>query len=139
MSRPVGIFLAWLLPLALISLLLAAWWLSFRFGPELSASAVGIGAGAVGAALSYILSRRTLDSSQLTFLRAYFGGLALRFVLLALAGFAVWGLARWSLKHYLIAVALTYPFFLIVEAWRLSRDLASRRRDETAQDSRVGE
>ena len=127
MSHPVAIFLILLLVLLLLSLILAAWILSFRSGPELWGACAGVCAGSLSAALSYFMLRRALSASNLSFLKAYFAALALRLALLFLSGLIVWAWTGWSLWHYMIAVALSYPLILFLEAWCLSRDLPGKK------------
>lgn len=125
MKRPVGIFLAGLLVLLLIGLLL----IRALAGPESADRAGGVAglvAGAVAALLSFFPLRRGLRGSNQGFLKAYFGGLVLRFALLALVAAGVWRLTQWNLRAYLTAVALSYPLIMALEGWVLSRELPGR-------------
>ena len=122
MSSPALRFLIGLLLLALVlavlgSLLAESWVPGSR-----SAILGAVTLATLAAGLGYFQIRRALPRGNMDFLRAYFGGLALRFVLLALAGLAAWRLSDWNMTVFLAGLAGSYPILLGYEAWRASGD-----------------
>ena len=139
MSAPGRSFAIGLSSLTLLFALIAALWLASRGGKALPGALAGVAASAGSAGISYGLMTSVLRSSNLGFLRAHFAGMLLRILLLAMAGLLVWKLLDWSGFHFLIAVAATYPFFLFLEAWQLSRRLSRPQSAETAGKTQSGE
>jgi len=89
-------------------------------------ASAGLIAVLLAVATSFLLLRQALRGASLSFLRAYFMGLLLRVLLLATLGLAVWGATDWELRAFLVAVALSYPFAIALEAWALSREAQRR-------------
>lgn len=88
---------------------------------------------ALTAGFGYFQIRRALSLGNLDFMRAYFGGLALRFAFLALAGLAVWRLSDWNMTVFLTGLAVSYPIMLAYETWRVSGDWRRSAAGETNQ------
>jgi hypothetical protein len=120
-SRPATTFLAWLVSVVLLSSFLAAWYQSFDWGPSTWGALAGIGIAGLAAGLSYFQLRRSLARAPLVFLRGFVTGLALRAGLLAASGLLVWAATDWSLRHFLVALGLSYPPLLVLEAWQVQR------------------
>ncbi len=135
MSRPAGIFWIRLVTLVAIAALIAAWRFNFQTGPALWSALSGIGAGAASTALSFLILERSLRASNLKFLKAFFSGILIRFVVLAAAGLLIWSNAGWSLRLYLLAVGLSYPPMLFLEGWTLSRRLTESKQQANATAS----
>jgi hypothetical protein len=123
--RPAGIALVALLGLLTIALLVARAAMAEDAARRDGVSA-GLAAVAGAALLSFLLLRRRLAGSNLAFLQAYFAGMLLRLVLLALIGLVVWGGTDWDLRAWLAAVGLSYPLAMAIEGWALSREFARR-------------
>ena len=122
MKSSTASFLISLLVLALAALLLA--FAMLRGRPEdLAGAGAGIAAGALSVTTSFFVVRGRLGGSNLRFLRAFFAGLLVRVLVLVAAGLLVRELTDWSLRHLLIAVGLSYPLYLMLEGWVLSRSL----------------
>lgn len=90
-------------------------------------AAAGIAAGALSAAVSFFPVRRALSANDVRFMRAFLVGFVLRFLFLGLVGLSVHYLVSWSFHHYLVAVGLSYPFYMMLEGWALSRQVPGRR------------
>jgi hypothetical protein len=135
LSRPAGIFWSRLVTLVLVASLIAAWRLSFQAGPALWSALSGIAAGGASTALSFLVLERSLRASNLKFLKAFFLGILIRVAMLAVVGLLVWGNGGWSLKLYLLAVGLSYPFLLLLEGWQLSQQLSEGRKRAAAKAS----
>jgi len=127
MSRSVVIFLAGTAGLAVLAGLLA-WLLTLGVGPgALPAALASILSGAITVLLGFFQLRRSLNYGNLRFLKAYFGGMALRFALLVAAGLIVRFSTDWDIVVFMMGLAVTYPVFLAFEAWRINGDLPGRR------------
>ena len=135
MSRPAGIFWVRLVTAALVAGLIATWRSAFQAGPALWSALAGIGAGAASTALSFLILERSLRASHLKFLRAFFQGILVRAGVLAAAGLLIWGSDGYSLRFFLLALGLSYPFFLFLEGWQLSRELTGSGKRATAKVS----
>ena len=123
MSSPTTRFFLGLLLLGLL-LGILGWFLVESWLPGTQAAMVAALILAMGtAAFGYVQTRRALSLGNLDFMKAYFGGLALRFVILALASLAVWRLSGWNMTVFLAGLALGYPLMLAYEAWRVSGEL----------------
>lgn len=124
-NRSVAIFLIGLLAIALGALLVALALLRDAEA-DFSGAAAGIAAGALSVAASFFAVRGRIGGSNLRFMRAFFAGLLIRVLVLGLAGLAVREFTGWSLNRMLIAVGLSYPLYLMLEGWVLSRALPGR-------------
>lgn len=130
MSRPVVIFLTGLIVMATVASLLVPGLTSGRGEGARPAAYAAIWLGVATIAWGYFQLRRSLDCGNLEFLKAFFGGLALRFGLLAIAGLAVHFATNWNSEVFLVSLALTYPLFLAFEAWRISGEQPRTRGSE---------
>ncbi len=128
MNRDVASFLIGLAVIAAAGILLAGIMMAEGAPGELSGARVGILAAGLSAAVSFFPLRGALSASNLRFMRTFFMGLLLRVLFLAAAGLLVRFQGDWSLRHFLIAVGLSYPLYVILEGWMLSRELPERRR-----------
>jgi len=121
MRRPATNFIAWLVAMVFLFSLLAAWYQSFGWGPGMRGALAGIGLAGLAAGLSYFQFRRSLARAPLAFLRGFVTGVALRAGLLAAGGLLLWAATDWSLRHFLVALGLSYPPLLALEAWQIQR------------------
>ena len=122
------------LGLLLLGLLLGilGWFLVESWLPGTQIALVAALVLAMGtAAFGYVQTRRSLSLGNLGFMKAYLGGLALRFLILALVSLAVWRLSGWNMTVFLAGLGLGYPLMLGYEAWRVSGEL--KRPGEEAQ------
>jgi hypothetical protein len=87
----------------------------------------GIWLGAVVIGVGYFQLRRSKNLGNLDFLKAFFGGLILRFAVLVLAGLVVHFATGWDIIIFMVSLALTYPLFLAFEAWRVSGEQSPKR------------
>jgi len=99
-----------------------------RGAGALPAALSAVWLGAILVLLGYFRLRRALGFGNLDFLKAFYGGLVMRFGLLLLAGLAVYFTKAWNLTVFLVSLALTYPLFLAFEAWRVSGEQPGNRR-----------
>ncbi len=83
--------------------------------------------GALAAAWGFFQLRRSLEKSNLEFLKAFFGGLALRFAVLTLLGLTVYFATAWDINVFMVSLALTYPLYLGFEAWRIGGETTGKR------------
>ena len=128
MNREVASFLIGLAVIAAFGILLARVMIGDGAAGELPGATAGILAAGLSAAASFFPLRGALKASNLRFMRTFFMGLLLRVLFLAAAGLLVRFQGDWSLRHWLIAVGLSYPLYVILEGWILSRELPERRR-----------
>ncbi len=96
----------------------------------LPAALAGIWLGAITIGLGYFQLRRSLSLGNLDFLKAFFGGLVLRFAILVMAGLAVYFATAWDIIIFMVSLALTYPLFLAFEAWRVSGEQPGKRESD---------
>ncbi len=127
MSGRIRIFLAGLAGMAIVFTLLAFAMAQSRGEGALSAALAAVWLGALVAAWGYFQMRRALGMGNLDFLKAFFGGLALRFAILILAGLAVHFATAWDIYVFMVSLALTYPLYLGFEAWRISGETPGKR------------
>jgi hypothetical protein len=113
--------------LTIVACLIASSILAFESGPQLWASLMSLCLVSAGTAASFPLLERKLQSGNLVFLQRYFMGMLLRVCLLTIGGVLVWKGTSWSLKYYLISAGLSYPLFVIFEAWTLSKMLCRKK------------
>jgi len=102
---------------------------------EFPGAAAGIIAAALSAVASFFPVRAALGASNIRFMRIFFTGLLIRALMLAAVALVVRYRLDWSLRHYLIAVGLSYPLYVMLEGWVLSRELPVRRAPENGTDS----
>lgn len=135
MNRLVITFLAGLLAIAAAALLVGDLMIGEGAPGEFPGAAAGIIAAALSALASFFPVRAALGGSNIRFMRVFFSGLLIRALILAAAALIVRYQLEWSLRHYLIAVGLSYPLYVIVEGWVLSRELPVRRAPENGTES----
>ncbi len=128
MNREVASFLIGLVVIAAGGMLLAGMMIGEGAAGELSGARAGILAAGLSAAASFFPLRGALGASNLRFMRTFLIGFMLRVLFLAAAGLLVRFQGDWSLRHWLIAVGLSYPLYMILEGLILSRELPERRR-----------
>lgn len=120
-KRTIAVFLLWLLALVAVMGLAASWILGDGRG-DLEAVIAAIVFGAGLALVSFLLILRSLGASQQAFNKIFFGGIALRAALILAAVFSVWKWSPWNFETFLVALAITYPLFLVLEAWRAGKE-----------------
>ncbi|MCP4547946.1 MAG: hypothetical protein GY835_15895 [bacterium] len=116
-------FLNAILALALLSALTVAFVQSFLPSVKLWGSWAGIGVAVASVAVSFYQLKRSLSAAHLVFFRAFVFSMALRVLMIATASLLVWQTTNWDLRQYLILLGLTYPLFLMIEAYFLWRML----------------
>lgn len=110
---------------------LAFTFLAFLLAPKygdlaLPAALTAVWLGALAAGWGYFQLRRALGLGNLDFLRAFFGGLALRFAVLLVAGLVLHFATAWNTTVFMVSLALSYPLYLAFEAWRVSGDMSGK-------------
>jgi len=113
--------------MAIVASLLVPGFVASRGEGARPAAFSAIWLGALTIAWGYFQLRKSLDCGNLEFLKAFFGGLALRFGLLIVAGLAIRFATNWNGVVFLVSLGLTYPLFLAFEAWRISGELPRKR------------
>jgi hypothetical protein len=127
MSGNVRIFLGGLAAMAIVFTLLALA-VAPKYGETAKPAALAaVWLGALAAAWGFFQLRRSLDKSNLEFLKAFFGGLALRFAVLTLLGLTVYFATAWDIYVFMVSLALTYPLYLGFEAWRIGGETTGKR------------